>query len=139
MKDYQVKQVYNSEEELDIFINCSILSRAEVTEFVTQISIWADIEPPKIRCKYKYNPKDIALGTADKISLPIFAQNPWYICHEMTHVILDSWEHVEDDHHGPNFCDIYLYLLGWTIGDETKQSLKEIFRKNGVKIGSQLV
>tara|TARA_R110002020_G_C15793809_1_gene730465 strand:+ start:102 stop:521 length:420 start_codon:yes stop_codon:yes gene_type:complete len=139
MKDYQVKQVYNSEEELDIFINGPFLSREEITEFVTQISIWADIEPPKIQCKQEYAVTDVSSGTADKIFLPIFAQNPWFICHEMTHVILDSWEHIGDDHHGPNFCNIYLYLLGWTVGDKTEQSLRELFYTNGVKIGSQLV
>jgi len=39
MKDYQVKQVYKSEEEIDIFNNGRILSKDEVEEYVKQFSI----------------------------------------------------------------------------------------------------
>ena len=98
MKDYQVKQVYKSEEEIDVFKNGRLLSKHEVGEYVKQFSIWADIEPPNIVCKDEYHKTDIATGSAEEIWLPVFAQNPWYICHEMSHVILDSWEHIENDH-----------------------------------------
>ena len=139
MKDYQVKEVYKSEEEIDIFNNGRLLSKPEVSEYVKQFSIWADIEVPNIFCKDEYHVTDVATGTANEIVLPVFAQNPWYICHEMSHVILDSWEHIENDHHGPNFCYVYLELIGWVLGGETKKTFKRTFIKNKVKINKFLV
>jgi hypothetical protein len=139
MKDYQVKEVYKSEEEIDIFNNGRLLSKAEVSEYVKQFSIWADIETPNISCKDEYHVDDIAQGTAKEIFLPVFAQNPWYICHEMSHVILDSWQHVENDLHGPNFCYVYLELIGCVLGRETKKTFKRTFLKNKVKINKFLV
>ena len=139
MKDYQVKQLYKSEEELDIFNNGKILSREEVDEYVKQISVWADIEPPKILCKDVYHEEDIALGFEDEIFLPVFAQNPWYICHEMSHVILYNWKHVKNDYHGPNFCYIYLELIAWVLGRDTRNKLRKLFIKNGVQISNNLV
>ena len=139
MKDYQVKQVYKSEEEIDIFNNGRILSREEVEEYVKQFSIWADIDPPEISCKDKYHVSDVAQGSADKIFLPVFAQNPWYICHEMSHVILDSWKHVQNDHHGPNFCYVYLELIAWVLGREVRDTFRKVFKKNGVQISTELV
>ena len=139
MKDYQVKEVYKSEEEIDIFHNGRILSREEVEEYVKQFSVWADIEPPEISCKDEYHVSDVPQGSANKIFLPVFAQNPWYICHEMSHVILDSWENITNDHHGPNFCYVYLELIGWVLGRETKKTFRNTFSKNGVKISEFLV
>ena len=139
MKDYQVKQVYKSEEEIDIFNNGRILSREEVEEYVKQFSIWADIDPPEISCKDEYHVSDVAQGSADKIFLPVFAQNPWYICHEMSHVILDSWNHVQNDHHGPNFCYVYLELIAWVLGREVRDTFRKVFKKNGVQISTELV
>jgi len=139
MKDYQVKQVYKSEEEIDIFNNGRILSREEVEEYVKQFSIWADIDPPEISCKDEYHVSDVAQGSADKIFLPVFAQNPWYICHEMSHVILDSWKHVQNDHHGPNFCYVYLELIAWVLGREVRDTFRKVFKKNGVQISTELV
>ena len=139
MKDYQVKQIYKAEEEWPLFNNGQLLSKDEITEFVTQISIWADIKVPKIICKDEYHSGDIALGFEDKIFLPVFAQNPWYICHEMSHVILYNWKHVENDHHGPNFCYVYLELIAWILGRETRNKLRELFIKNGVQINNNLV
>jgi len=139
MKDYQVKQVYKSEEEIDIFNNGRILSKYEVEEYVNQFSIWADIDAPDIFCKDEYHVDDIAQGTAKEIFLPVFAQNPWYICHEMSHVILDSWKHVENDHHGPTFCYVYLELIGWVLGREIRQTFRDVFLRNEVKISSELV
>jgi len=139
MKDYQVKQVYKSEEEIDIFNNGRILSREEVEEYVKQFSIWADIDPPEISCKDEYHVSDVAQGSADKIFLPVFAQNPWYICHEMSHVILDSWNHVQNDHHGPNFCYVYLELIAWVLGREVRDTFRKVFKKNGVQISAELV
>ena len=115
MKDYQVKQLYKSEEELDIFNNGKILSR--------------DV----------YHVEDIALGFEDEIFLPVFAQNPWYICHEMSHVILYNWKHVKNDYHGPNFCYIYLELIAWVLGRDTRNKLRKLFIKNGVQISNNLV
>ena len=139
MKDYQVKQVYKSEEEIDIFNNGRILSREEVEEYVKQFSIWADIDPPEISCKDEYHVSDVAQGSADKIFLPVFAQNPWYICHEMSHVILDSWNHVQNDHHGLNFCYVYLELIAWVLGREVRDTFRKVFKKNGVQISAELV
>ena len=139
MKDYQVKQVYKSEDEIDIFNNSRLLSKQEVEEYVKQFSIWADIEIPSIFCKDEYHVNDIAKGSAGEIFLPVFAQNPWYICHEMSHVILDSWEHIENDHHGPKFCCVYLELIGWVLGREIKQNFRKAFLRNGVKISTGLV
>tara|TARA_R110000787_G_scaffold149669_1_gene263631 strand:- start:1379 stop:1798 length:420 start_codon:yes stop_codon:yes gene_type:complete len=139
MKDYQVKEVYKSEEEIDIFNNGRLLSKDEVSEYVKQFSIWADIETPNIFCKDEYHVTDVAQGSAKEIFLPVFAQNPWYICHEMSHVILDSWQHVENDHHGPNFCYVYLELIGWVLGRETKKTFERTFLKNKVKINKFLV
>ena len=139
MKDYQVKQVYKSEEEIDVFKNGRLLSKHEVEEYVKQFSVWADIEPPNIFCKDEYHKTDIATGSANEIRLPVFAQNPWYKCHEMSHVILDSWDHIKNDHHGPNFCYIYLELIGWVLGREVKQTFRNVFQQNKVKISSELV
>ena len=139
MKDYQVKQVYKSEEEIDIFNNGRILSKHEVEEYVNQFSIWADIDAPDIFCKDEYHVDDVATGSAGEIFLPVFAQNPWYLCHEMSHVILDSWDHVENDHHGPNFCYLYLELIRWVLGKEVMKTFRTIFLRNEVKIGTELV
>ena len=139
MKDYQVKQVYKSEEEIDVFKNGRLLSKHEVGEYVKQFSVWADIETPNIVCKDEYHKTDIATGSAEEIWLPVFAQNPWYICHEMSHVILDSWDHVENDHHGPNFCYVYLELIGWVLGREVKRTFRNVFLRNEVKISTKIV
>jgi len=139
MKDYQVKQIYKAEEEWPLFNNGQLLSKDEITEFVTQISIWADIKIPKIICKDEYHVTDVARGWKTKIFLPVFAQNPWYICHEMSHVILYNWKNVKNDHHGPNFCYIYLKLVAWVLGTQFRKELRKLFVKNEVQISNNLV
>ena len=136
IRDYQRKRVYKAEDSCLFWGDTQIMTREQVEDVVYKISQWAEIKPPKIT----EDGHEITYATKDKISFtyPALKTLP-YICHEMSHVILYNWKHVKNDYHGPNFCYIYLELIAWVLGRDTRNKLRKLFIKNGVQISNNLV
>jgi hypothetical protein len=132
LRDFQRKKLYDSEGSCSFWNEIQILSSTKVKCLVQKISLWANIDTPKISYPSYKNGRYIAYATASDLVLPFpIAKSVTFICHEMSHVI--NYQLGPADHHGPNFAKAYLEVVNRFIGTKEYGELKESFIKHKVK------
>jgi predicted SprT family Zn-dependent metalloprotease len=55
----------------------------------------------------------------------------WIALHEFAHMIVDR-RGGRIEGHGPEFCEAYLKLVGWFIGRNEQEALRDAFDRHGV-------
>jgi len=140
IRDYQRQKVYDAEEQCMFWHTNPEISQTEVIHLIQSISTWADIKQPTLytgnkrtipRHIRKRLAKYIAYATPNYIAIPssVVKRTP-FVCHEMAHVI--NYQKGPADHHGPNFTNTYLQLVGKFIGINEEQELRQSFDKKKV-------
>lgn len=75
--------------------------------------------------------------TTGRLTLPLFARTKLSILHEVAHAVLGANATVAP--HGPEFCGIYLALVGHFMGADTKRRLREAMRTERVRVKTSAV
>ena len=127
--DNQRPLVYRAEDESAWWVQGNHMELGEIDELVNNISEWAGIHKPILR---DGRGTRIARGRRESLSLPRFARNVSYVCHEMSHCI--AAQHEMDDSHGPHFARIMLDVVRQFVSDDASKDLRYHFRERGVKI-----
>lgn len=127
IRDYQRKRLYQAEDSCMYWGDTEILTRERIEDLVSEISIWAKINPPQI----VEDGHHLVYATKKVISLPYpISKTLPYITHEMSHVI--NYNGTEADHHGKNFAGTYLMVVRKFIGEQAYKDLMGAFRSNKV-------
>jgi len=70
-----------------------------------------------------------------RITLPLFARNPWIVCHEVAHVLTPGGYAP----HGPEFRGVYLHLVGSHIGRPAAKALRAEFKARRLTVSLKAV
>ncbi len=127
--DNQRPLVYRAEDESAWWRQGNHMPLHEIDDLITNISDWAGIDKPKLK---DGRGTRIARGRKGSLSLPRFARNVSYVCHEMSHCI--AAQHQMDDSHGPHFARIMLDVVQQFVSADASKDLRYHFREQGVKI-----
>ncbi len=127
--DDQRPLVYRAEDESAWWIQGNHMALAEIDALVANISEWAGIQKPVLR---DGRGTRIARGRKEFLSLPRFARNVSYVCHEMSHCIAAQRE--MDDSHGPHFARIMLDVVRQFVSNDACKDLRYHFRERGVRV-----
>lgn len=127
--DNQRPLVYRAEDESAWWTQGDHMALADIDELVGSISEWAGIHKPALK---DGRGTRIARGRSESLSLPRFARNVSYVCHEMSHCI--AAQRGMDDSHGPHFARIMLDVVRQFVSNDASRDLRYHFRERGVKI-----
>lgn len=73
-----------------------------------------------------------------KLNIPKWARQPLVVLHEYAHLLTCSDESYASEDwaaHGPEFAARFLYLIRKAISEDAYREMREIFKKDRVKIG----
>ncbi len=128
--DNQRPLVYRAEDESAWWRQGNHMGLVEIDVLVGDISDWAGIRKPVLK---DGRGTRIARGRKESVSLPRFARNVSYVCHEMSHCIAAQRD--MDDSHGPHFARIMLDVVRQFVSDDASKDLRYHFRERGVIVG----
>jgi putative metallohydrolase (TIGR04338 family) len=99
---------------------------------------WVDdlMRRPAMQSRWGIHPIDVimkrggsAYGGGGRITLPLFARNPWVILHEVAHNLTPNRYAA----HGPEFAGVLLFLVRTRLGNEAGAALLAEYRTHKVR------
>lgn len=145
IRDYQRDRVYHAESQCRFWKEFIYMTAEDVRELIQAIAEWGGVRTPIIKLGdqdsfdgvrdedlWLVSGKEPIYSTKTKIVLPFpVAQSLPIICHEMAHCL--NYNSDCPDHHGPNFCGVYLKIVKQFIGENEHMQLCEAFQQRGVR------
>lgn len=137
MRDSQRTKVYHAEDALTGRWTNTLGSNADAQKWVDDL-----LATRWFRQRFRLGKITVGVGRNLNgrsygwgfITVSPAGRNPVVLLHEITHQILGRERGLGDyASHGPEFCAIYLFLVGHVLGDEAARALKAAYVRRGVK------
>ncbi len=138
-RDSQKSRVYRSEASVSVWGKEMIPDISDVQYYVNRVvqSAWWRSRFPEVTYIDVHTSRACrghAYARQRRITMPPFSRHPLYILHEVAHIASDhDGEYKTRASHGPEYCRVYLDLVGQFIGEDVAEELRLSMDANKVK------